>query len=53
MPTPPDVIVKVMEASCYLLGMDLNPDELTDWSVCRKWLGKQGSVVFEMGKSFA
>ena len=53
MSAPPEVVERVMEASCYIMGMELPTDPgTTNWNDCRKWLQNQGTDVFTIIKAF-
>ena len=51
MTNPKPVIVHVMEASCYLLGMELTK-ETQSWKSCQKWLNAQKSGLFAEIRTF-
>jgi hypothetical protein len=53
MSAPAEVTVRVMEASCYLLGMKIGRSrDQNDWGVCRKWLKQKGEDVFDIIRKF-
>jgi len=53
MSSPPEVVVRVMEASCYIMGMELDEAGTPkNWPECRKWLQSQGNDIFDIVKNF-
>ena len=51
MTKPKPVVVHVMEAACYLLGMEITK-ETQNWKSCQKWLNAQGGSLFAEIRTF-